>query len=108
MAEPVGSQRMSKLQAMLQKQPDDTFLLYGLAMEYKKAGDPAKAVEHFDRVIALDPGYCYAYHQKGLVHESQGDTDAAKQAYRDGIQAAIKKGDDHARGEIEAALSMID
>ena len=44
----------------------------------------------------------------GLVHESQGDNDAAKAAYREGIAAAIRKGDDHARGEIEAALSMID
>ena len=107
MGEPVGSQRMSKLQAMLQKQPQDTFLLYGLAMEYKKAGDPARAVEHFDRVIALDPGYCYAYHQKGQTFEASGNREAARQAYRDGIAAATKKGDQHAREEITAALEML-
>ena len=100
--------KLPKLEAMLEKQPNDPFLLYGIAMEHKKLNDPAAALEFFDRVTSLDPGYCYAYHQKGLVHESQGDSDAAKQAYRDGIQAAIKKGDDHARGEIEAALSMIE
>ena len=107
MAEPVASQRMSKLQAMLQKQPEDTFLLYGLAMEYKKAGDPARAVEHFDRVIALDPGYCYAYHQRGLAHEMGGDFEAAKQSYREGVAAAAKKGDAHAQGEIQAALDLL-
>ena len=106
MAEP--SERMRKLQAMLQKQPDDTFLLYGLAMEYKKAGEAAKAIEHFDRVLALDPGYCYAYHQKGLVYESAGDADAARRAYRAGIEAATRKGDLHARDEITAALEMIE
>jgi len=103
-----SSERLEKLQQMLAKSPDDTFLLYGIAMEHKKLNDPAAALEFFDRVTSLDSGYCYAYHQKGLVHESQGDSDAAKQAYRNGIQAAIKKGDDHARGEIEAALSMIE
>ncbi len=107
MAEPVVSPRMSKLQAMLQKQPNDTFLLYGLAMEYKKAGDPASAVEHFDRVIALDPGYCYAYHQKGQTFEASGNREAARQAYRDGIAAATTKGDLHAREEITAALEML-
>ena len=58
-------------------------------------------------VIQLDPGYCYAYHQKGLAHENTGDTDAARQAYREGISAATRKGDLHAKGEIEAALEML-
>ena len=102
------SERLEKLQQMLAKEPNDTFLLYGIALEHKKLNDPAASLEFLDRVTGLDPGYCYAYHQKGLVHESQGDPDAAKVAYREGIQAAIKKGDDHARGEIEAALSMIE
>ena len=106
MAEP--SERMRKLQAMLQKQPDDTFLLYGLALEYKKANDPARAVEFLDRVIRLDPGYCYAYHQKGLIHESTGDVESARRSYREGVEAAARKGDLHAQQEIAAALEMIE
>ncbi len=92
---------------MLEKQPDDAFLLYGIALEYKKAGQAPLAMEYLDRVIKVDPGYCYAYHQKGLVHESTGNAAAAKQTYREGIAAAEKKGDAHARGEIEAALEML-
>ena len=72
------SERLEKLQKMLEREPNDPFLLYGIAMEHKKLNDAAAALEFFDRVTRLDPGYCYAYHQKGLVHESQGDTDAAK------------------------------
>src|SRR4051812_2348200 len=102
------SERLEKLRAMLEREPNDTFLLYGIALEHKKLNDAPAALEYLDRVTRIDPGYCYAYHQKGLVHELQGDTDAAKRAYREGIEAAKKKGDDHARGEIEAALSMID
>ena len=92
---------------MLEKQPNDAFLLYGIALEYKKADQKSEALEYLDRVIGVDPGYCYAYHQKGLIHESNGSTEAARQAYRDGIAAAVRKGDDHARGEIEAALEML-
>ena len=105
---PQTNDRLAKLQQMLAREPNDTFLLYGIALEHKKLNEPAKAVEFFDRVIALDPGYCYAYHQKGLVFESSGDLDAAKASYRGGIEAARKKGDAHAQGEIEAALAMIE
>src|SRR5688572_25460785 len=99
---------MTKLKAMLDKQPDDTFLLYGIALEDKKADDAARAIEYLDRVIRLDPGYCYAYHQKGLVYESEGDTESARRSYRDGVAAAVRKGDEHARGQIQAALDMIE
>jgi Tfp pilus assembly protein PilF len=98
---------MRKLQLLLEKQPNDTFLLYGIALEHKKAGQTSEAIRYLDRVIQLDSGYCYAYHQKGLVHESTGDTDAARQAYHEGISAATRKGDLHAKGEIEAALEML-
>ena len=106
--ESAPSERMRQLHQMLQKEPDDTFLLYGIALEYKKHNESAKALEYLDRVLRLDPGYLYAYHQRGLVHEADGDVEAAKRAYRDGIEAATKKGDAHARDEIEAALMMIE
>lgn len=99
--------RMQQLQQMLSKSPDDAFLLYGVGMEHKKLGDTARAVEFFDRVIAVDPGYCYAYYQRGQTLEQAGDEAGAAKAYRSGIEAAAKKGDAHARSELEAALDSL-
>jgi Tfp pilus assembly protein PilF len=101
------STRLEQLQKMLATEPKDTFLLYGLGLEYKKANQPAEALEYLQRVIAIDPGYCYAYHQMGLIYESLEKNDAAGDAYRAGMEAARRKGDQHALGEIEAALMMI-
>jgi len=101
-------ERIAKLEAMLQRTPDDPFLLYCLAMEHKKAQDVKQAVELFDRVTMIDMNYCAAYHMKAQTLENAGDFAGAKQAYRDGIQAAERKGDDHARGEMAAALSMLE
>ena len=98
---------MRQLEQMLQRQPDDAFLLYGMAMEHKKAGDAAAALEYLGRVTQKDPNYCYAYYQRGLVHESQGDTEAAMKSYQEGIEAADRAGDAHARGELEAAMEML-
>lgn len=99
--------RMHQLQQMLDKSPGDSFLLYGIAMEHKKAGDAAQAIEFFDRTIQSDSGYCYAYYQKGQTLESSGDESAARLAYRVGIDAAMKKGDAHAAGELQAALDSL-
>jgi Tfp pilus assembly protein PilF len=92
---------------MLDKSPSDPFLLYGIALEHKKAGDTARAVEFLERTIATDPGYCYAYYQMGQVREMAGDEAGARRAYEAGIATATKKGDAHARGELEAALELL-
>ena len=102
------SDRMQKLQAMLERDPGDTFLLYAIALEHKKMNQYAEAIDWFARVIAKDPGYSVAYHQAGLTHEAAGDIEAAKRAYYDGIAAATKKGDLHAAEEMAAALGMIE
>ena len=100
------SDRMVQLLKMLEREPNDAFLLYGVALEHKKANELEQALEYLSWVIARDPGYCYAYHQTGLIHEMRGDVAAARSAYKDGIAAAIKKGDAHAQGEIASALEM--
>ena len=100
--------RMEQLRRMLERSPNDAFLLYGIALEYKKAGDSPQAIEFLNKVVQADPGYCYAYHQRGLVYESLGDLESARGSYREGIAAATRVNDAHARGEIEAALNMIE
>ena len=102
-----SSTRMEQLRRMLERSPSDAFLLYAIALEHKKAGESREAIEFLDKVILADPAYCYAYHQRGLVYELLGDLEAARRSYRHGIEAAEKANDAHARGEIEAALSLI-
>ncbi len=99
---------MKSLQTMLQKEPDDLFLLYAIAMEHKKAGDFADALRYLDQVVKKDALYCVAYQQAAQVHEMAGDVEAARRSYRDGIAAALRKGDLHAKEEMEGALAMLE
>lgn len=103
----VTSERMQSLQKMLQKEPDDLFLLYAIALEHKKASEFTDAIQYLQRVLKKDPLYCVAFQQMAQVHETAGDVVAAKQAYEDGIAAAARKGDQHAKEEMEAALAML-
>ena len=100
--------RMQKLQQMLERTPNDAFLLYGLALEHKKLNDLPKALQFLDQSIKADPDYAYAYYQRGQIHEAAGDLPSARTAYLEGIDAAARKGDDHARSELEGALGMIE
>jgi len=101
------SLRMQQLQQMLQREPNDPFLLYGLAMEHKKTNDLPRAIELLQQVIQVDPGYCYAYYQLGQIHATSGDTPTARLVYEQGIAASKKKGDAHAAEEIAAALAEL-
>src|SRR5687768_92314 len=103
---PAGD-RLRQLQQMLEKSPNDPFLLYGIALEHKKAGDAVRAVEFLDRTIATDPGYCYAYYQRGQVLEAAGDEPGARDTYQRGIDAAKLKNDAHALSELQAALDLL-
>jgi tetratricopeptide (TPR) repeat protein len=100
--------RLMTILKMLEKTPGDAFLLYGAALEYKKAEKFVEALDYLNRAIAIDENFCYAYYQKGQVLEEQGDNAAAAGAYRDGIVAAERANDQKALGELSGALSIIE
>ncbi|HRK31051.1 MAG TPA: hypothetical protein PLD59_08230 [Tepidisphaeraceae bacterium] len=102
------TERLQKLQIMLEKSPGDPFLLYAAGMEYKKTGDHPRALEYFRRTISADAKYCYAYYQAGQTYELSDRPTDARQAYIDGIAAAQMAGDAHAQSELQAALDMLD
>lgn len=100
--------RLDQLQKLLEKTPADSFLLYGIAMEHKKAHDYAQAIEFFDRTIVVDAQYCYAYYHKGRTLEEMKDLPGARKTYAQGLDAAARAGDQHAISELQAALDMLE
>lgn len=99
---------VAQLEALLAKSPDDTFLLYGLAQEHAKAGDTDTACSLYDRVIALDPHYCYAYFHKARALEDAERTDEAIATLRLGVAAAREANDQKALGEIGSFLDELE
>jgi Tfp pilus assembly protein PilF len=104
-----GKSRREQLEELLaQGHEDDGFLRYGLAMEYKSAGDLGKAVECFRTLLRAHPDYVPGYMQLGQLLNHIGDEDEARTVYRKGIAAAQKKGDTHAAGEMSGFLAMLE
>lgn len=92
---------------MVAERPADSFLRYGLAMEYRNAGDPEAAMGEFRALVAANPAYTAAHYQGGQTLERLGRRDEARQWYLEGIAAATRQGDAHARDEIQAALGSL-
>jgi thioredoxin-like negative regulator of GroEL len=96
--------RRQMLEEFVSKKPDDAFSRYGLAMECMNSGDAAAADNHFRTLLQGNADYVPAYLMYGQLLAREGQKVQAKQVLSDGIAAAAKKGDQHARSEMEALL----
>ena len=89
---------------MLEADPANHFVRYGLAHEFVKRGDDHRAIGEFQRILDENADYQAAYYHAGKALERLGRVDKARAVYLQGIQASFRTGDIHARNELEAAL----
>lgn len=99
---------LDQLEKLLAADPDDAFVLYGLAQEHAKRGDFGRAVEFYDRCLGVDPAYCYAYFHKAKALQMQGDLAGAIATLKLGLAKAQVLGDGHAAGEISGLLDEME
>jgi tetratricopeptide (TPR) repeat protein len=99
--------RIDVIKKIAESQPNDPFPRYGLAMEYKNAGHAEEAHATFTELEARWPEYVAAYLMHGNLLASMHRLAEARGVYEQGIAAARKKGDGHALGELESALSNL-
>ncbi|MCC6677556.1 MAG: tetratricopeptide repeat protein [Phycisphaerales bacterium] len=100
--------RLAQLQSLLAADPADPFLLYGLAQEYAKLNDHSRAIEFYNRCLAADPAYGYAYYHKARAQLAAGDAAAARATLATGLAAARASRDSHALSELQALLDDLD
>lgn len=100
--------RRQMLEEFVAQKPEDAFGRYGLAMECMTSGDPAAAETNFQALLARHTDYVPAYlmYAQMLVRETRPSD--AKKILITGIAEANKKGDEHARSEMEGLLSELD
>ena len=103
----MASDRLEILKTLVEQNPGNSFSRYGLAMEYRNRGDLESAVREFRALIGADPDYAYAYFHGGQTLERLGRLEEARAMYEPGLEAARRKGDGHALGEIQGARDLL-
>jgi tetratricopeptide (TPR) repeat protein len=91
---------ISQLEKLLGTPRDGALLRYSLGIEYAKAGDLARAIEYLREAVARDPLYSAAWKALGKALIDSNLPEEALTAYRQGIEAAKKKGDRQAEKEM--------
>jgi len=99
--------RVATFKSFIAKTPGDPFPRYGLAMELKGQGDLVGAWDVFQQLLAEFPDYVASYLMAGGTLVAMGRKDDAANVYRRGVEVATRRGDQHARGELETALAEI-
>ena len=85
--------RINKLQVLIEKQPEDSFLQHALGLEFVKIGEDMKARETFENLLHQNPGYVGTYYHLGKLLERAGIIDGAIAVYHRGIGVANAAGD---------------
>ena len=91
---------IESLEKLLGTARDGALLRYSLGLERQKTGDLARAAERFREAVELDRDYSAAWKALGKALEQQARAEEALAAYRDGIDAARRKGDRQAEKEM--------
>lgn len=98
---------LESLHRLLERSPGDPFVPYAIAQEHAKQRAFAEAVAWYDRCVAVDGSYCYAYYHKARALLAMGKRDDALRAIEEGQRRAAASGDGHAGAELTALREEI-
>lgn len=98
---------IEQLQRLEAIDPKDPFVPYAMALELAKTGDHDQAIAAFDRCLALDPDYLYAYFHKARSLDAAGRRADAVGVLEIGAEKAAKAGDAKAHSELSEYLAQM-
>jgi tetratricopeptide (TPR) repeat protein len=99
--------RRQKIEAMLADEPNDTFLQYSLALELEKEGEHEKSLKALRQLMRIEPPYVPAFFMAAQHLAKAGRIAEARDALREGIEAARQRGDTHAAAEMSEFLASL-
>lgn len=102
------SDRLEALLNFFEKDPHDTFTIYGIALEFLSNKKYDKAEEYLTLLLKEDPDYVPAYMQYGQLASTLGRIDEARTLFNNGIIAANKSGDKRSAKEMEEFLDELE
>ncbi|MEM1166591.1 MAG: hypothetical protein AAGI30_09920 [Planctomycetota bacterium] len=99
--------RLDQLTTLHAADPADADVPYMIAQEHAKAGDLDAAVEWYDRCLAIDAEYHYAYFHKARALESAEKQAEARETLTVGLGRARAAGNAKATNEIAEYLAHL-
>ena len=102
------SSRLKALLELHEKDPSDSFVTYGIALEYISQKNYTEAEVYLKSLLKGNPDYLPAYMQLAQLYEKTDNIDAAKNIYKTGIEIARKQNETRTEKEMEDFLSELE
>ena len=99
---------VERFEQLLAAGKDSALLRFSLGSHYLKAGDAARAAAHLRAAVVQDKDYSAAWKLLGKALGECGDRAGAIGAYRDGIEAAGRRGDKQAAKEMTVFMRRLE
>jgi len=99
--------RLEQLLHFLEQEPNDPFLIYAIATEYKSMNELEKALTTFQSLMENHPEYVPTYYHLGKTLEALNRNEEAIEVYEKGIAVAMKMKDQHSARELREALQQL-
>jgi predicted Zn-dependent protease len=88
----MSSSRIEIFKQILETDPGNCNVLFGLAKEYEKAGLNEALIDTLTRYLASSDDEGNAYGMLACAYEKSGDRTRAREVYQRGIEAALAHG----------------
>jgi Tfp pilus assembly protein PilF len=98
---------IASLEKLLDGPRDGALLRLSLARLYLQQDQPENAVSHLRAAVAHTPAYTAAWKELGRALALDGQSGAAVEAYRQGIEVAASHGDVQAQKEMQVFLKRL-
>ena len=104
----MSTDAIARLRAQCGGPRDGALLRFSLGVALFDDGEHAAAREALQQAVAFDPAYSAAWKLLGKACVAVGDTSAAADAWRHGIDVAQKRGDKQAEKEMSVFLRRLE
>lgn len=101
------STRREKIETLLQAEPHDQFLRYGLAVEYDNEGRTGESLALFRGLMADSQPHVASFFRGAQLLVKLDRIGEARAALRAGIEIARQQGERHAAGEMGELLASL-
>lgn len=98
--------RLNKLLAFLENEPNDPFLKYALATEYWRLKQTDKALVYFEDLVKSHPNYTGTYYHLGKLYDLLDRKVEAIKIYEMGMKITKQQGDNHAFLELQSVYKI--
>lgn len=99
--------RREAFEEMLVARPDDAFVRYALALEYRSMGRHEDALAQFKTLTEKNEGYVATYLMYGQLLNQLCRIEEAQAVLRKGLEVAKRAGNAHACSEITELLESL-